>query len=308
MVNKFKNLLARFVGGAIISPTSTVTNTNSPTSSGNASNVVGIVHSTVPAPNPLPKTEPAISTLISSPTISIMNASSVLTDDQVKKAVIALQTQLDRDFAPVWGLNASLQFLDKTVTPPIHHWLLTVLDTSDQPGALGYHDLTDEGLPIAKIFAKDDIKYGLSWSVTLSHELMEMIVDPYIANCVFAQSSNTTGILYAYEVCDPCESDELAYKINDILVSDFVYPSWFEGFRKPGSTKFDFMGSIDRPFHLAKGGYISQFIVGPGSQGWDQITAARAPTVRNKKGENSRAVRRRTSRKPKEVIVNTLKD
>jgi hypothetical protein len=189
------------------------------------------------------------------------------------------------------------------VTHPSTHWVLGIFDTSDQAGALGYHDITDAGLPVGKVFVKDDIKYGLSWTVTLSHELCEMIVDPYIANCVFMQNSNTTGVLYAFEVCDPCEDDSLGYKINNTLVSDFVYPAWFEGFRKANSTKFDYRGVITRPFQLARGGYISRFVVGPNSQGWDQLTANTTPTARNRKGQNSRMMRRRSSRKPKTIVI-----
>ena len=31
---------------------------------------------------------------------------------------------------------------------------MLVLDTSDQAGALGYHDVTPQGLPLGKVFAK----------------------------------------------------------------------------------------------------------------------------------------------------------
>jgi hypothetical protein len=31
-------------------------------------------------------------------------------------------------------------------------WWLVFLDNSDQAGALAYHDLTNEGLPLSKVF------------------------------------------------------------------------------------------------------------------------------------------------------------
>jgi hypothetical protein len=43
--------------------------------------------------------------------ISILNRSSVLTDAQVQAAVPALQTQVKRDFGPVWGVDADLTFV-----------------------------------------------------------------------------------------------------------------------------------------------------------------------------------------------------
>lgn len=86
----------------------------------------------------------------------------------------------------------------------------------------------------------------------------------------------------AYEVCDACEADQFGYKKNGVLLSDFVYPSWFEGFRTTGSTQFDFQKEITKPFQLLKGGYIGVYDVQSGS-GWTQLTAekvnfrARAP-------------------------------
>lgn len=155
------------------------------------------------------------------------------------------------------------------------------MDTSDQAGALGYHDLTPAGNPIAKVFAKDDQKYGLSLSVTLSHELLEMLVDPYIQNCVFDQTSDTEGTLYSYEVCDAPEDDSFGYLINGVLVSDFVFPTWFESGRAPNSVRFDFKNVIKAPLTLAPGGYIGKFVVGPNSTGWTQQTAEGPPGQRH---------------------------
>lgn len=238
-----------------------------------------------PAPTPCP--------VVSSwPTISVLNLSSVVTDAQIAVVVAALQIQVTRDFAPVWKTGANVRALPTGTAPDMNDWLIYVMDTSDQAGALGYHDITTMGNPVGKIFAKDDISYGLSWSVTLSHEMLEMLADPYIQNSVFAQSGATTGTIYALEVCDACESDSFGYKIGDVLVSDFVFPAWFERWRSAGSTQFDYTRTINMPLMLASGGYISVFAVPP-TAGWTQITAETvAPTRLKLKGENSRLSRR----------------
>lgn len=67
---------------------------------------------------------------------------AVITDNDVKKVVPALQTQVSRDFAPAWGIDADLVFVPKGKKPPAKYWWLVMLDNSDQAGALGYHDLT----------------------------------------------------------------------------------------------------------------------------------------------------------------------
>lgn len=228
--------------------------------------------------------------------ISVINASTVVTDDDVRPVVDALQTQVTNDFLPAWGVDAKLTFIPTASAPPPGSWWLSILDDSDQAGALGYHDLTPDGLPLGKVFAATDLKYGNKWSVTASHELLEMLADPNINLTVFVQKDQTTGILYAYEVCDACEADGLGYAINSVQVSDFVYPSWFEDFRAEGSAQFDQTNQIRKPLQLLAGGYIGVFDVNSGS-GWQQITTEKQLTNTLSRGNvGSRRERRRTPR------------
>ena len=209
--------------------------------------------------------------------ISIVNASTVLADSEIEPVVEALQNQVTKDFRPPWGIDAKLSFVPTGEQPSADTWWLTILDDADQAGSLGYHDLTPAGLPMGKVFAGTDLKYGYTWSVTASHELLEMLADPNINLTVLVQSSDTAGRLYAYEICDACEADENGYKVGNVLVSDFVFPSWFEGFRSEGSTQFDQTEKIKSPFQLLGGGYIGVFDVNSGS-GWHQVTAEKRPT------------------------------
>src|SRR5258708_24239792 len=128
--------------------------------------------------------------------IAVINASTVLTDDQVQAAVPALQTQVHRDFAPIWGIDADVSFVPSGSNPNPGLWWLTVLDDSDQAGALGYHDITDQGLPLGKGFAGTDLKYSKQWTVTASHELLEMLADPEINLTVFVPQSQQAGTMH----------------------------------------------------------------------------------------------------------------
>jgi hypothetical protein len=224
--------------------------------------------------------------------ISVINESTVLTDAEVTPVVAALQQQVTNDFRPIWGIDAELKMIPHGQQPPSGSWWLVMLDDSDQAGALGYHDLTSEGLPIGKAFAASDLKAGTSWSVTASHELLEMLGDPNINLSVLVQDADTTGTLYAYEVCDACEDDSFGYKVSDVLVSDFVYPAWFESFRTQGSAQFDKMNKIEKPLQLLAGGYIGTFDITAGT-GWQQQTAERHPTnLRHRAYVGSRRERR----------------
>lgn len=202
------------------------------------------------------------------PTVSILNESTVLTDAQVQPAVAALAKQVINDFGPAWGISANVVFVPKGGNAAAGTWQLIILDDSDQAGALGYHDLTKEGLPLGKVFARTDLNNNLSWSVTISHELLEMLGDPDINLTAFDQSTNTAGMLYAYEACDACEADEYGYKIDGVLVSDFVTKAWFS----PGLPgPYDFQGHITKALEILPGGYIGVFDVTRGS-GWQQKT------------------------------------
>jgi hypothetical protein len=228
--------------------------------------------------------------------VALINASTVVRDQEVQAALPALQTQVRRDFAPPWGLDADLTFVPQGGTPAPGAWWLVVLDNSDQAGALGYHDVTNEGAPLGKVFAGSDRQAGLKWTVTASHELLEMLADPAINLTVFVQQDATSGKLYAYEVCDACEADQFGYDINGTTVSDFVFPAWFETFRSPGSTAFDYGRRINGPLQLLAGGYIGVFDVTAGT-GWHQVTAqGHAATYDMRPRVGSRRERRRTPR------------
>jgi hypothetical protein len=232
--------------------------------------------------------------------IALVNQSTVVKDEDASAITDALQTQVTRDFLPVWGVDAKLTFLSHGKNPDPGAWVIAVLDNADQANALGYHDITPDGLPLGKIFAKTTLDDGGVVSVTASHELLEMLGDPDIN--LTAELDDGTGApskFYAYEVCDACEADQFGYKINNVLVSDFVYPAYFESFRKPKSTQFDHMNKITAPLTLLAWGYISVLDLANLAEGWQQLLADRQDRMaqyRSRARIGSRRERRRISR------------
>ena len=199
--------------------------------------------------------------------IAVINASTVVSDPDVKKMVDAIQVQIDRDWTPTWGIPATLSAVPHGQPPPTNMWWQGIFDHADQAGALGYHDLTTKGLPIGKVFAKTTLDAGDLVSVTLSHEVLEMLGDPDINLLV---QKGARG--YAYEVCDAVEDDSLGYDIDGVRVSDFVYPQYFETFWKKGATKFDHLGHLAGPVPaLTRGGYMGYLDFATGQ--WKQMTA-----------------------------------
>jgi hypothetical protein len=197
--------------------------------------------------------------------ISVINASTTLTDAEVLAALPDLQMQVSAHFGPVWAADAQLQFCPRSGAGPVAgSWWLVILDDADQAMAVGYHDLTAEGLPLGKVFARTDRESGHTWTVTASHELLEMLADPWMDRAtVFSDGADFR--VYAYEVCDACEDDGFGYQINGTRVSDFVLPEWFNP--KSPLSKFDFCGHVTRPLQLLPGGYIGVF---DPKSGWTQ--------------------------------------
>jgi hypothetical protein len=110
--------------------------------------------------------------------VAIIKASTVLQDADVERAVQALQKQVSEHVAAGWSVDATLNFIPRGASPPAGVWWLAVLDNSDQAGYFGYYDLTEEGLPLGKVFANTDMINGFNWTIISSPELLEMLIDP----------------------------------------------------------------------------------------------------------------------------------
>ena len=76
-------------------------------------------------------------------------------------------------------------------------------------------------------------------------------------------------------------------------MSDFVYPSYFEGFRKPGSVKFDQMNKVTRPFQILKGGYQIVFKNGKWTQIFGSPAKKKAFAREDRRGHRSEQRTRR---------------
>ena len=201
------------------------------------------------------------------PTIACFNKATAALGVDFDSLIAALQTFVDDYFVPVWGTPARLV---KSSTFKQGAWALAFLDTADVANALGYHDLTPDGLPLSKVFVKSTLAVGQKVSVTACHELAEMLVDPAINLC----ATGPGNVFYAYETADAVE--EVEFSIRGIPMSDFVYPAWFEGFRKPASAQFDYARKVRRPFQILSGGYMSVFK----NARWTQVFGSRAKAGR----------------------------
>ena len=194
------------------------------------------------------------------PTIACFNLAKTPLDVDFDALVAAMQKFLDEHFVPVWATPARLV---KTRGFMKGAWALVFHDSCRDADTEGYHDITREGLPMARVFVKNILKLGDQVSVTASHELAEMLVDPLATLYTTGPRPNR---LYDYEVADPVE--EQFFPVDGINMSDFVYPAYFECFHKPGSMRFDHNNTLTQPFELHEGGYQSYWSSGKERTQW----------------------------------------
>lgn len=185
----------------------------------------------------------------------------------------ALQTQIVRDFAPIWDVSAVVSpFLSLEEVPPQFSPVIVCGDAL--PGDHhGFHMAAD-GRPFALVHMDGE------WSLTASHETLEMVLDPYGTRTATAPSladeykrveakhpgaaeflgrahlrhyKEQGTVDYLVEACDPCERS--SYEVDRVLVSDFVTPHYYGSPALP-LRRYSFLGAVTEPLQLLEGGYL----------------------------------------------------
>ena len=200
---------------------------------------------------------------MSLPTISVVNFSAAA-EDEVQRAVRAVNRQIVEDFLPIWGAGRTLRLyapsFDAARTrhvaeePIPGDGVLYLVNEASLAGALGYHDTNAAALPVGFVFVLDPN----DWTVTLSHEALELIVDPNVNLLVPGPDPRkaTRTVLHAYEVCDAVE--RTTYQIDGVTVSNFVTPAYFAAGNNKG-TRNDFLGVGVSTFGVVPKSHMSFF-------------------------------------------------
>src|ERR1700749_459274 len=136
---------------------------------------------------------------INTVSIACVNKAKMPLGPSLSELTAALQKCYDQYFLPVWGYPVNLY----NRKPRRGDWLFMYFDDADAAGDEGYHDITFRGQQVSKVFVKTSLEDDVPVSVTASHELFEMVIDP-IAN-LWAEKDGRSS--YGYETCDPVEED-----------------------------------------------------------------------------------------------------
>ena len=210
--------------------------------------------------------------------IALINQSTAVSDANGQIIANAMNMILPT-FCGDWNIpivTAVYVGLGKTTTIPLKVFLL---DTADVAGALAYHDEVND-LPYGKAFAKTVLSYGgtllystnplvPTFAQAVCHEIFELLVDMY-CNMWAMLSDYTT--LYAYEACDPVESNAVTVNLvttttakvgtktvtttvnTKVGLSDWVLPKWFDTQAKRGP--YNHNNTLTAPFTLSPYGYV----------------------------------------------------
>jgi hypothetical protein len=217
--------------------------------------------------------------------VGLVDKTGKLDPQLLQETAAALSIQVARDLAPVWNVQATVQYLQNPDSIPSGVWPVFLV-ASLPPGEGGFH-LDKKNQPYSEVIGTPDSN---DWTIDASHETVEMLVDPAGNRLQTSRAieisgagvQDTTGQFeYLVEACDPCEANNYAYSINGIAVSDFITPNFYDAKASPG-TKYSFGGNIERPRQILPGGYIS--FVNAETQELEQILFLGAKPVLHKLG------------------------
>ena len=204
--------------------------------------------------------------------ISIINhTNGKVSDEELQVAIRAVNRQIAHDFEPYWSVGAKLRLEGRSTDTPDTMKLqdmrgdsvLYLWDRVDVEDALGYHDTNNRGIPFGFVFTELSQKLGEDWTVTLSHEALELIADPEVNLLVSGPhpADPKKSVFHWYEMCDAVQAE--SYKVDGVDVSNFLLPLYFTS-EDEFEGRNDFLGRRHqkkalRSFGINPGGYIGFF-------------------------------------------------
>jgi len=204
--------------------------------------------------------------------ISVINhTNGKISDEEVQRTLRAINRQIKEDFEPYWSLGAHLRLEGRSSQKPDKRTLsemrgdavIYLWDEVNVEDALGYHDRNDSGIPFGFVFTELSRSLGESWTVTLSHEALELVGDPEVNLLAMGPhpAEPRRDVFHWYEMCDAVQTE--TYEIDGIEVSNFVLPLYFTGGDEVGGRN-DFLGRSHngktlKSFGVNPGGYVGFF-------------------------------------------------
>ena len=192
--------------------------------------------------------------------IAIIDQTNAIPAAELARGAAAVQKQVTNDFGPIWNRTATVDVFPTLADKPLDSWPVVIRKKLGVDGA-GVHVSRDGNKAFALVRATPGSR---DWMVTLSHEILEMLADPFGTDSVSGPSPLNDGrtVHYLQEVCDPCQGPErdldpdftFQYMVNGVFLSDFVLPAYYKAF---GPGRYSFTGRVTQPRELLLGGYFT---------------------------------------------------
>lgn len=200
--------------------------------------------------------------------ILVRNESTIVGGVDFRNWIFAIDFQVSSDFANAWSVVPPIiadadSDEGKRAGPDTP--LIRLVDVIDVDDALGYHSESGDRV-VGLVGAKTCQQYGASISQCVSHEVLEACKDPFVNVWV----DGPKGTSWAFEMCDQVQDG--IYKINDVEVSNFLYPVAFDA--QATKAPFDRLGALSTPFSRTVGGYA---IIRTGGQGTETQLGSKPP-------------------------------
>jgi hypothetical protein len=238
--------------------------------------------------------------------IAVINLSTRVDESAIYAAIRAVNRQIENDFAPYWHVHGSLRLEGKIGTQASKKKaryrgdaMIYILDScADSAHDFGYHEVNHRGVPCGFVYIDLASKLTEPWTVSLSHEALEILADPEVNRLIQGPHPGKPRrqVFHWLEICDPVQNE--IYEIDGIALSDFVLPLYYTR-REEIDSRNDFLGRADlRSFGLCKGGYLGFF--DPKTQAHEiytgpaNATGKKRARIKEVLQSNRRALRNRT--------------
>jgi len=208
--------------------------------------------------------------------IGVVNGSKLVNDADVAWMVRACDLQIQKEFCKDWDLTPWPVIFYKKIEDLPNHEQVRPIVLSDGAGffqELGYHSyLTFGNYIYGRVYIKTILDNGggitgggitgINISDVLSHEVLEMRLNPYLTDWVRG-TARPEGSLYAKEACDAVQRDLYTVtprliwgKSKEVVVSSYVRPDYFSTKPTTKPAPYDRLGNLTAPFSVGAGGYL----------------------------------------------------
>jgi hypothetical protein len=184
--------------------------------------------------------------------VALVSEAPSLEFNELARTSAAIQKQVTRDLGPIWDVEATVDAFPELEDVPPGYWPVIIVDDdprlADSP--IGGVHLDRDNQPFSVLKRTDH------WGLIASHEVLEMLVDPF-GNRLIAGNSpkgDQGRVEFLVEVCDPSETS--SYMVNGLPVADFYTPHYFDPVASAG-VRYSFTGAITEPRQILRGGYLS---------------------------------------------------